>query len=166
MVWNSWLFRAMPYRPVEDFTPITLVSGGPFMLAVNAQLPARTLGELIALAKAKPGELNYGMPGVRSDVFALMEQFKRAAGINVVGVPYKARGADLPDAVAGQIAITFKFWAALEPLVKAGRLRVLAVASPNRLPAAPDLPTFAEAGVAGIEMSSWSGLFVPAGSNR
>lgn len=95
MVWNPWLFRKMPYRDVEDFTPVTLVSGGPLMLAVNAKLPVRTLGDLIALAKAKPGELNYGMPGVRSDTFVLMDQVKRATGINVVGVPYKARGADL-----------------------------------------------------------------------
>ena len=145
MVYNAWLFRKMPYREAEDFIPVTLVSGGPLMLAVNAQVPARTFGELVALAKAKPGELNYGMPGVRSDASALMEQVKRATGINMVGVPYKSRGADLTDAVAGQVSITFNFWASLEPFVKSGKLRVLAVAAPTRLAAAPDVPTFAEA---------------------
>ena len=116
----------MPYREAEDFIPVTSVSGGPLMLAVNAQVPARTFGELIALAKAKPGELNYGMPGVRSDVSALMEQVKRATGINMIGVPYKSRGADLTDAVAGQVSTIFNFWASLEPFVKSGKLRVLA----------------------------------------
>lgn len=166
MVYNPWLFRKLPYRDVEDFIPVTSVSGGPLMLAVNAQLPARTLAELIALAKAKPGELTYGTPGVRSDTSALMKQVKRATGINIVGVPYKSRGADMTDAIAGQVSITFNFWASLEPFVKSGRLRVLAVAASTRLPAAPDVPTFAEAGLPGIEVFAWNGLFVPAGTPR
>lgn len=165
-VYNPWLFRRLPYRDVEDFVPITLISGGPLILAVNAQLPVQTLGELIALAKAKPGELNYGIGGARGVATVVMEQIKHATGINVVGVPYKAAGADLTDTIAGQVSITFNFWAILEPLVKSGRLRALAVAAPTRLPAAPDLPTFAEAGVPGIELFSWNGLFAPAGTPR
>jgi tripartite-type tricarboxylate transporter receptor subunit TctC len=165
-VYNPWLYRKLPYRDIEDFAPVTLTSGGPLMLAVNPKVPAQTLGELIALAKAKPGELNYAIGGARGYALVLMEQVKRATGINVVGVPYKALGADLPDAIGGQVAIAFNFWAVLEPLSKAGRLRVLAVASPNRLPAAPDSPTFAEGGVAGIELFGWSGIFVPAGTPR
>ncbi len=162
-VYNPWLFRKMPYRDQEDFAPVTLIAGGPLMLAVNAQLPARSLSELIALAKAKPGELNYGMAGGRlTDV--VMHQIKRATGINVVGVPYKAPGADLVDAIAGHVQITFNFWPILEPLVKSGKLRVLAVASPTRLAAHPDVPTFTEAGVPGIELFAWTGLFVPAGT--
>ena len=144
-VYNPWLYRKLPYRDVEDFAPVTLVSGGPLMLAVNPKVPARTLAELIALAKAKPGEINYAIGGARGYALVVMEQFKRAVGINVVGVPYKALGADLPDVIAGQVSIAFNFWAILEPLSKAGRLRVLAVAAPNRLPAAPDIPTFTEA---------------------
>ena len=136
------------------------------MLAVNPKLPARTLGELIALAKVKPGEINYGIGGARGTATVVMEQFKRATGVNLVGVPYKAVGADLTDAIAGQIAITLNFWAILEPVVKSGRLRVLAVAAPTRLPATPDLPTFAEAGAPGVELISWNGLFVPAGTPR
>ena len=165
-VYNPWLFRKMPYRDVEDFAPVTLISGGPMMLAVNPKLPARTLGELIVLAKAKPGELNYGVGGARGTATVVMEQFKRATGINVVGVPYKFPGADLTDAIAGQISITLNFWAIFEPEVKSARLRVLAVAAPTRLPAAPDVPTFAEAGVAGVELISWNGLFVPVGTPR
>lgn len=165
-VYNPWLFRRMPYRDVEDFVPITLISGGPLILAVNAQLPVQTIGELIALAKAKPGELNYGIGGARGVATVVMEQIKRATGINVVGVPYKAPGADLTDTIAGEVSITFNFWAILEPLVKSGKLRALAVAAPTRLPAAPDLPTFAEAGVPGVELFSWNGLFAPAGTPR
>lgn len=136
------------------------------ILAVNPQLPVRTIGELVALAKAKPGELNYGIGGLRGAATVVMEQIKRATGINVVGVPYKAVGADLTDALAGTVSITFNYWAVLEPLVKSGKLRALAVAAPTRLPAAPDLPTFAESGIAGVELFAWNGLFVPAGTPR
>ncbi len=161
-VYNPWLFRKMPYRDVEDFAPVTMIAGGPLMLVVNAQLPVRTLGDLIALAKARPGELNYGAGARSTDV--VVHQIRRATGINVVGVPYKTPGADLSDAIAGQVQIAFNFWAILEPLVKSGKLRVLAVAAPTRLAAAPDVPTFAEAGVPGIELFAWTGLFVPAGT--
>jgi len=165
-VYNPWLYRKLPYRDLEDFAPVTLVSGGPLMLAVNPKVPARTLAELVALAKAKPGELNYAIGGARGYALVVMEQFKRASGINVVGVPYKALGADLPDVIGGQVAIAFNFWAVLESLSKGGRLRVLAVAAPSRLQAAPDIPTFAEAGAPGVELLAWSGLFVPAGTPR
>ena len=156
----------MPYRDVEEFAPVSLVSGGPLILAVNPQLPVRTIAELIALAKAKPGELNYGIGGSRGSSTVAVEQIKRATGIDVVGVPYKFPGADLTDAVSGQLSITFNFWAALEPFVKSGRLRALAVAAPTRLPAAPDVPTFAEAGIPGVEVFGWNGLMVPAGTPR
>ncbi len=162
-VYNPWLYRKMPYRDVDDFSPVTLIGGGPLMLAVNAALPTRTLGDLIALAKAKPGELNYGMGGGRTTE-VLMHQIKRATGIQVVGVPYKTPGADLADVISGQVQITFNFWPILEPLVKSGKLRVLAVAAPTRVAAASDVPTFAEAGAPGVELIAWTGLFVPAGT--
>ena len=161
-VYNPWLFRKMPYRDVEDFAPVTLIAGGPLMLAVNPQLPVRSLADLVALAKAKPGELNYGAGARSTDV--AMHQIRRATGINVVGVPYKSPGADLSDTIAGHVQISFNFWSVLEPLVKAGKLRVLAVAAPTRLAAAPEVPTFAEAGVPGVELFAWTGLFVPAGT--
>lgn len=161
-VYNPWLFRKLPYRDLEDFAPVTLIAGGPLMLAVSAQLPVRSLAELVALAKDKPGQLNYGSGARSTD--AVMSQIQRATGMQVVGVPYKAPGADLSDAIAGHVQIAFNFWAVLEPLVKSGKLRVLAVAAPGRLPAAPDVPTFAEAGVAGIEAFAWTGLFVPSGT--
>jgi tripartite-type tricarboxylate transporter receptor subunit TctC len=163
---NPWAFQKMPYRDVEDFAPVTLVSAGPLILAVNAALPVRTIGELITLAKAKPGELNYGIGGTRGTASVAMEQIKRATGVNIVGVPYKAPGADLMDAVAGTISITFNFWSILEPQVKAGKLKVLAVAAPSRLAAVPDLPTFAEAGIAGVEVFGWQGIYAPAGTPR
>lgn len=161
-VYNPWMFKKMPYRDVEDFAPVTMLAGGPLILAVNPQVPARTLGELIALAKSKPGVLNYGSAGNFGNV--LMHQLKTSTGINVVGVPYKTAGADLTDTVAGQIQITLNFWPILEPLVKAGKLRALAIAAPTRQPSSPDLPTFAEAGVPGIDLFAWTGLFVPAGT--
>ena len=163
---NPLSFQKMPYRDVEDFVPVTLVSAGPLILAVNASLPVHTIGELITLVKAKPGELNYGIGGTRGTASVAMEQIKRATGINIVGVPYKAPGADLMDAVAGTISITFNFWSILEPQVKAGKLRVLAVAAPSRLAAVPDLPTFAESGIAGVEVFGWQGLFAPVGTPR
>lgn len=161
-VYNPWLFRKMPYRDVEDFVPVTMIAGSPVVLAINAQLPVRTLGELIALAKAKPGHLNYGAGSRTSDVH--VQLIKRSTAFDVVGVPYKAPGADLPDVIAGRVQMTFGFWGTMEPLVKAGKLRVLAVAAPTRLAAAPDVPTFAEAGVPGVEAFGWTGLFAPAGT--
>ena len=161
-VYNPWLFRKMPYRDIEDFAPVTLISGGPLMLAVNPQLPVRSVAELLALAKTKPGELNYGVGARATEV--VMQQIKRATGINLVGVPYKTSGADLADAIAGHVQITFNYWSVLEPLVKSGKLRAIAVAAPIRQAAAPDVPTFTEAGVPGVEMFGWVGLFVPAGT--
>lgn len=164
---NPWLFRKMPYRAEEDFTPVTMISAGPLILAVSPGLPVRDLAQLIALAKAKPGQLNYATGGSRgSPELLVMEQIKRATGIDVVGVAYKAMGADLPDLLAGQVSIGFNFWPSLEPLVKSGKLRVLAVAGAKRLPATPDTPTFAEAGLPGIEYYGWAGIFVPAGTPR
>lgn len=163
---NPLSFQKMPYRDVEDFAPVTLITAGPLIMAVNAALPVRTIGELITLAKAKPGELNYGIGGTRGSASVAMEQIKRATGINVVGVPYKAPGADLMDAISGTISITFNYWSILEPQVKAGKLKVLAVAAPSRLAAAPDLPTFAESGIADVEVFGWQGLFAPAGTPR
>lgn len=132
------------------------------MLAVNPQLPVRSVAELLALAKTKPGELNYGVGARATEV--VMQQIKRATGINLVGVPYKTSGADLADAIAGHVQITFNYWSVLEPLVKSGKLRAIAVAAPIRQAAAPDVPTFTEAGVPGVEMFGWVGLFVPAGT--
>ena len=161
-VYNPWLFRKMPYRDVEDFTPVTLVGASALMMAINPQLPVRSLAELVALAKAKPGELNYGVGARTTDV--VMHRIKRATGIDVVGVPYKSSGADLSDTIAGHVQITFNYWSVLEPLVKAGKLRVIAVAAPSRLAAVPDVPTFAEAGVPGVEMLGWVGIFAPTGT--
>ena len=150
------------FGDVEDFAPVTLIAGGTLMLAVNPQLPVRSVAELLALAKTKPGELNYGVGARATEV--VMQQIKRATGINLVGVPYKTSGADLADAIAGHVQITFNYWPVLEPLVKSGKLRAIAVAAPIRQAAAPDVPTFTEAGVPGVEMFGWVGLFVPAGT--
>lgn len=126
-VYNPWLFRKLPYRDLEDFAPVTLVAGDPLMLAVNAQLRVRSLGDLLALAKAKPGELSSGIGARATDV--VMHQINSATGINVIGVTYKSPGADLADAIAGHVQIAFDYWALLEPLVKSGKLPVLAVAT-------------------------------------
>ncbi|MGH8632590.1 MAG: Bug family tripartite tricarboxylate transporter substrate binding protein [Burkholderiales bacterium] len=167
MALNPWLFRKMPYRPDEDFTPVAMLSSGPLVLVVSSGFPARDLAELIALAKAKPGQLNYATGGTRgSPEFLVMEQIKRATGIDVVGVPYKVMGAELPNLMTGQVPIAFNFWTILGAYVKSGKLRALAVAGAKRLAVAPEVPTFAEAGLPGIEYYGWNGIFVPAGTPR
>ncbi len=161
---NPWLFKSLPYRAEEDFVPVTMISAGPYILAIHPQIPARNLAELVAYVKTKPGQLAFASSGRGTNSHLIMEQLKATTGIDVVHVPYKATGAEIPDLMAGNIAMGFNFWSILKPHVNSGRLRVIAVASKRRLAVAPDLPTFAEAGVPGIEASGWQGIFAPAGT--
>jgi tripartite-type tricarboxylate transporter receptor subunit TctC len=161
---NPLLFKSLPYQPDEDFAPVTLVASGPFVLVASAQTPATSLAQFLALARERPGHFNYGAPG--TPVRIGMEMVMSATGVQLVHVPYKSVGAVLQDLAGGRLHAGFSFWSLIDPYVKSGKLRALAVAGPRRLAAAPDVPTFAEAGVPGIEAVIWGGIFVPAGTPK
>lgn len=155
------LYRKLPYDPVKDFTPIGLIGATPYILVVHPSVPATTTKELIALAKAKPGELNYASAGSGSTLHLSGEMFKRLAGVNIVHVPYKGAGPALNDLLGGQVQMTFNPAVVVLPHVKTGRLRALGVTSAKRTALAPELPTIAEAGVNGYEATGWYGVFGP-----
>ena len=162
---NPFLFKSLAYRP-EDFIPVTLVSAGPLVLVVHPDVAARSLDELLALGRNQPGKLNYGAIGNGSPGHLIMEQLKAARGADFTLVPYKSTAQYIQDQIAGHLQLSLNYWAVVGGHVKAGKLRALGVAAPTRLSAAPDIPTFEELGVAGIEGSSWQGIMVPAGTPR
>jgi tripartite-type tricarboxylate transporter receptor subunit TctC len=161
---NPFQFRTLPYRPDEDFIPVTLVTSAPLVLVVNPQVPAKTLEELVALAKAQPGQLNYGVIGQGSPGHIVMEQVKALRGARFEFVPYKSTAQYIQDLVAGHLQLSLNFWPVIGGQVKAGKLRALAVTGLKRLDAAPEVPTFAESGLPGFEAASWQGIMVPAGT--
>ena len=161
---NPLLFKTLPYRADRDFIPVTLVSAGVLVVVVNPKVQATTLRELIALAKARPDQIQYGALGRGTPQHLVMEQVNVVTGAQFVFVPYKSTGTVIQDVVGGHLPMGLNFWSIVGPLVKSGKLRALAVASPRRLEVAPEIPTFAEAGVPGVEGSGWQGIFVPAGT--
>jgi tripartite-type tricarboxylate transporter receptor subunit TctC len=158
--------KALPYDPVKDLQPITLVGQVPFFLVVNPQLPVRTLEEFIAYAPANPGKLNYSSFGNNTSNHLAGELFKSMARISSVHVPYKGSGPSITDLIGGQVQYSFDAPTAVLEQVKAGKLRALAVASRQRLVNAPDVPTFAEAGLPGFTGGTWFGLLAPAKTPR
>ena len=163
---NPWLYAKLPYDPIRDFAPITLVAMVPSMLVVNPKVPAKSVKELIALAKSRPGQLNYGSTGAGGTPYLAVEYFKLMAGLNIVEIPYKGAAPLTTELMAGDISLTITGIPALLPHVKSGRLRALAVSSAKRSAAVPDLPTIAEAGLPGYEATSWYGVLAPAGTPR
>lgn len=158
------MYARLPYDTLRDLTAVTLVAEVPNMLVVHPSVPANTVKELIALAKAKPELLNFGSAGNGAPSHLAGEMFKTAAGVKLTHVPYKGAGPAVNDLVAGQIQVMFAPMVAVLPQVKAGRLKALAVTSAKRSAAVKDLPTLAESGLPGFEISSWFGFFVPAGT--
>lgn len=158
------LYRKLAYDPRKSFAPISLVSSGPLLIAVNAAVPATTLAQLIAMAKDKPGSLNYGSAGNATPPHLAAELFKSLAGVNLVHVPYKGGGPALQAVVAGEVQVFFEGMVSLLPQIKAGRLRALAITGTARDPALPDVPTVAEAGLPAFQVTFWSGLVAPAGT--
>ena len=156
------LYPKLPYDTLKDLKPVTLVAEVPNVMVVHPSVPASTVKELIALAKAKPDMLNFGSSGNGAPSHLAGEMFKSATGTRLVHVPYKGAGPAVNALLAGEIQVMFAPIVAVLPQVKAGRLRALGVTSAKRSAAAPDLPTLAEAGLTGYEISSWFGLFVPA----
>ena len=156
------LYPKLPYDTLRDLKAVTLVAEVPNVMVVHPSVPANTVKDLIALAKAKPDMLNFGSSGNGAPSHLAGEMFKSATGTRLVHVPYKGAGPAVNALLAGEIQVMFAPIVAVLPQVKAGRLRALGVTSAKRSAAAPDLPTLAESGLSGYEISSWFGLFVPA----
>lgn len=151
----------LPYDPVRDFAPVTLLATSAFILVVNPEVPAKSLKELIALAKAKPGQLNYGSAGSGSSLHMTAELFKLDAGLDITHVPYKGTSPALIDLLANQVQMMFSTMPTMVPHVKSGKLRALGVSSTTRAEALPDVPTAAEAGLPGFDVLNWQGIVVP-----
>ena len=154
----------IPYDPVRDFAPVAMVSDIALVLAVHPSLAAQSVQELIALAKSKPGAINYGSAGIGATSHLAMAMFNAMTGTQMVHVPYKGSVPATADLVAGHLQVGTPTLPAALPYVKGGQLRVLAVTSARRWPTLPDVPTLAESGVPGYEMTLWTGLMAPAGT--
>jgi len=157
------LFRKLPFQADKDFTPVSLVILAPTVLVTHPSIPARSVKDLIALAKARPGALNYGSAGNGSDNHLTTEVFKHAARIDVQHVPYKGGGAVMADLAAGQVAFVFSTIPTAHAFIQAGRLKALAVSGDKRNASLPDVPTVAESGLPGFNVNAWLGIFGPAG---
>ena len=160
------LIKNMPYDTVKDFAPVVLGAQSPNLLVVNPTLPVKSVGELIAMAKAKPNSLSYASTGNGSSNHISMELFKSLAGVEIVHIPYKGSAPAVTDLLGGQVHVMFDNAPNVLPQVKAGRLRALAQSGATRSAIAPDLPTVVEAGVPGYEVMVWFGLVAPAGTPR
>jgi tripartite-type tricarboxylate transporter receptor subunit TctC len=158
------LSSKLPYDPVNAFTPVSLVGIAPSAMVVNAAVPAHSVREFVALAKSRPGKLTYASSGNGTTLHLGGELFKLMAGVDLVHIPYKGNSQALNDVIGGQVDMIFSALPPALPLAKAGKVRILGVAMPERLRSMPDMPTVAEQGLPGYEMSTWYGVFAPAGS--
>jgi tripartite-type tricarboxylate transporter receptor subunit TctC len=163
---NASLHKKLPFDPEKDLAPVSLVASTPSLLVVSNTVAAKNVKELIALAKAKPGQLHYATPGSGSSAHLGGELLKQAAGIDIQHVPYKGTGPAVTDVVSGQVAMIITNMPSVLPMVKGNRLRALAVTSLQRSALLPELPTVAESGVPGFEVIVWYGLFAPAATPR
>jgi len=159
---NPTLYPKLPYDAIKDFAPVALVAMVPNVLVVNPSLPVRTVAELIALAKSKPGALSCSSGGAGSAAHLAIEYFKLATGTDILHVPYKGAAPAVTDVIGGQVSMTMTGLPPLLQHIRAGRLRALGVASSSRLAQIPDVPTIAESGVAGFEATQWYGVVAPA----
>ena len=159
---NPALYSKLPYDAVRDFAPIIFVAATPYVLAVHPSLPVTTVKQLIAFAKARPGQINYASAGNGSTHHLSGELLKSMAGIDIVHVPYKGTGPALTGLVSGEVSITFSTVTSIQPHVKAGRVKALAVTTPKPSPMMPGVPSLAESALPGFEMLSWFGLLAPA----
>jgi len=160
---NPGLFAKLPYDPIKSFEPVTVVASFPLMLVVHPSIQAKSVGELIQLARDRPRSLSYASAGIGSSTHMAPEIMKATAGIDIVHVPYKGGGPAVVDLIAGQVSMGFAGIPAVLPHVQAGRLRAIAVSSEKRSLVVPDIPTVAESGLPGYEVISWQGIFTPAG---
>jgi tripartite-type tricarboxylate transporter receptor subunit TctC len=163
---NAALYPKLNYDPIRDFTPVVFVAVQPNILVVNPSLPAASVKELVALAKSRPGQLNYASSGSGLAAHLAGEMFNSMAGVSMVHVPYKGGGPALTDLMAGQTQVMFATATSVVQFIKAGRLRALATTAPKRSVGFEELPTVAEAGVPGFDATTWHGFVVPAGAAR
>jgi tripartite-type tricarboxylate transporter receptor subunit TctC len=163
---NPSLYKQMPFDPVRDLEPVTLIASSPFLLLVHPSLAVKNVKELIALAKAKPRQLNYGSGGVGNSGHLAAELFASMAGVEFTHVPYKGAGPALIEAVGGHVQMVFASIVSGMPFAKNGKLTAIAVTTQKRSSAMPELPTVAESGISGYDFSSWYGLLVPAGTPK
>jgi tripartite-type tricarboxylate transporter receptor subunit TctC len=162
LVVNQYLYASISYNPVADFAPVTLICLFPNLMIVPSLSPHRSVGELIAFAKANPGKLTFGTPGHGSSPHMAGELFKHLAGVDLTHVPYRGASPALTDLIAGRTDMSFAVMASGLPLAQSGQVRALAVTTATRARAAPEIPTIAEAGVPGYDSSSWFAFVVPA----
>jgi tripartite-type tricarboxylate transporter receptor subunit TctC len=163
---NPTLYPSIPYDPVKDFTPVALVAVVPNVLVVNPELPVKSVKDLIELARAKPSSLNFGSGSTGSTGHLAGELFNALAGVKMVHIPYKGGAPAMADLLAGQVQLMFDNLANALPQVKAGKLRAIAVTTSQRSAFAPELPTLAEAGVPGFDLTTWFGVFLPGNAPR
>jgi tripartite-type tricarboxylate transporter receptor subunit TctC len=163
---NPSLYKNLPYDQGRDLAPVSILASGPLVLVVNPSLAARSVKELIALARSRPGELNCGSAGTGSLPHLSLELLNMMAGIRMTHIPYKGSGAALADVLSGQVPVYYMNLVLSLPYLKSGKLRALGVTSPQRSAITPDIPTIAESGLAGYDMSTWYGLLVPGPTPR
>jgi tripartite-type tricarboxylate transporter receptor subunit TctC len=161
---NPGLYKKLPYDPLKDFAPITLVAESPLLIVAHPSLPARSVRDLIQFAKARPGQVTYGTGGTGTGGHLTVELFRITAGVDLLHVPYKGVGPALTDVLAGHISLMASSPISSQPHVKAGRLRGLAVTGRARSPALPQVPTMIESGLANFESTTWFGILAPAGT--
>ncbi|HEY3075391.1 MAG TPA: tripartite tricarboxylate transporter substrate binding protein [Burkholderiales bacterium] len=163
---NGRLYKQLGYDPLKDLAPLSLAAWGPYVVYASGTLPVNSMSELIAYAKAKPGELNYASVGVGSGTHLATVLFTLAAGVQMTHVPYKGIQQVAPDLVSGSVHLTFNALGPLAQFVSSGRVKMLATTAPRRVPQLPDVPTLAESGVPGFEAAGWYGFFATAGTPR
>ena len=165
-VTNPLLYPKTPFDPLRDFAYISLIATGPAVIAVHPSIPAKTLKELVALAQARPGQLNYGSPGVGTSPHLAGELFKQVTATQIVHVPYKGNAEAITDLLGGQISIVFTGVPPVIPLMQAGKIKLMATTGNKRIATIPELPTIAEAGYPGAAMGIWYGLVAPAATPK
>lgn len=163
---NMSLYRNLPFDTLRDFTPVSVISESPNVLVVNAKLAAQNVKELIALARSSPGKLNYSSAGVGTTQHLAAELFKLRTGTFIVHIPYKGTAPSLAGLIGGEVEMSFANIPSIQAHLKSGRLRALAVTAGKRDPQIPDVPTMKEAGLEGVEVVVWYGVFAPAGTPK
>ncbi len=163
---NVGLYPKLAFDPVRDYEPISLMTRAPYLLVVHPSVPANSIADLVTLAKAKPGQMNFWSTGNGSAPHLSMEMLRSMTGIEILHIPYKGAGPAWPDFLSGRVQMTFSTYSSTSPHIRAGRMRPLGVSSPGRLKVFPELPTVAEQGLSGYESGTWHGLLAPRGTPR